>query len=161
MASAHEFSFSTLKGEPYPLAALKGRVVLVANTASKCGFTPQYQGLQALWAEYGLRGLTVIGVHYNDFGGQEPGGAGEIGQFCQANYGVDFPMMAKEHAIGEAAHPFFRWVVAQKGFLAKPRWNFYKYLLGPDGQLLDFFISATKPEAPKVKRAIARALLPG
>lgn len=70
-------------------------------------------------------------------------------------------MMAKEHAIGEAAHPFFRWVVAQKGFLAKPRWNFYKYLLGPDGQLLDFFISATKPEAPKVKRAIARALLPG
>lgn len=158
MASAHEFSFKTLAGAPYPLDALAGKPILVVNTASKCGFTPQYEGLQKLWENYGPRGLTVVGVPCNDFGGQEPGSAEEIGQFCQANYGVTFLMMSKEHAIGEAAHPFFRWVVAQKGFLARPRWNFYKYLIGKDGVVLDFFISATKPEAGRVRRAIEKAL---
>ena len=158
MASAQEFSFKTLRGEPYPLSALAGHPVLVVNTASKCGFTPQYEGLQALWEAYSPRGLMVVGVPCNDFGGQEPGSEEEIGQFCQINYGVGFPMMSKEHAIGEAAHPFFRWVVAEKGFLARPRWNFYKYLIGKDGSLLDFFITATKPEAGRVKKAIEQAL---
>jgi glutathione peroxidase len=158
MASAHEFSFKTLSGEAYPLSALAGRPALVVNTASKCGFTPQYAGLQKLWETYSTRGLVVIGVPCNDFGGQEPGTAEEIGQFCEVNYGVGFPIMAKEHAIGEAAHPFFRWVVAQKGFLARPRWNFYKYLICKNGALLDFFIPATKPEAGRVRRAIENSL---
>ncbi|MDE2319368.1 MAG: glutathione peroxidase [Rhodospirillales bacterium] len=158
MASAHEFSFNALSGEAYPLSALAGKPVLVVNTASKCGFTPQYAGLQKLWETYSPRGLMVLGVPCNDFGGQEPGNAEEIGQFCQMNYGVGFPMMAKEHAIGEGAHPFFRWVVAEKGFLARPRWNFYKYLIGKDGALQDFFISATKPEAARVLRAIEKLL---
>jgi glutathione peroxidase len=158
MASAHDFAFTTLKGKPYPLSALAGRPALVVNTASKCGFTPQYEGLQKLWEAYGPRGFVILGVPCNDFGGQEPGGAEEIGQFCQVNYGVTFPMMGKEHSIGAAAHPFFRWVVARKGFLARPRWNFYKFLIGKDGALLDFFISTTKPEAGRVRHAIERAL---
>ena len=160
-STAHEFTFTTLQGKPFPLGTLAGQPVLVVNTASKCGFTPQYEGLQALWETYGPRGLVVVGVPCNDFGGQEPGSAAEIGQFCQVNYGVGFPMMGKEHAIGEAAHPFFRWVVAQKGFLARPRWNFYKYLIGKDGTLLDYFISATKPQAGRVSKAVETALTAG
>ena len=158
MASSHEFSFNTLSGAAYPLSALAGHPVVVVNTASKCGFTPQYAGLQKLWETYSARGLMVVGVPCNDFGGQEPGNAEEIGQFCQLNYGVSFPIMAKEHAIGEAAHPFFRWVVAEKGFLARPRWNFYKYLIGKDGTLRDFFISTTKPESGRVRGAIEKIL---
>ncbi|MGE4481680.1 glutathione peroxidase [Acidocella sp.] len=158
MASAHDFSFTTPQGAPYPLSSQAGRPVLVVNTASRCGFTPQYAGLQRLWREYAPRGLMVVGVPCNDFGGQEPGSAEDIAQFCQMNYGVDFPLMSKEHAIGEGAHPFFRWVAAEKGFLARPRWNFYKYLIGKDGALLDFFISATKPESGRVSRAIEKAL---
>ena len=158
MTSAYEFTFKTLQGEAFPLGALRGQPVLVVNTASQCGFTPQYAGLQALWKTFGPRGLKVIGVPCNDFGGQEPGSAAEIGQFCQVNYGVDFPIMAKEHAIGPQAHPFFRWVVTQKGFLARPRWNFYKYLIGKEGEFLTFFISSTKPDAARIKNAIERAL---
>lgn len=158
MASAHEFGFTTLQNEPFALQDLAGRPILLVNTASKCGFTPQYAGLEALWKLYGPRGLAVVGVPCNDFGGQEPGSAAEIGQFCQLNYGVSFPMMSKEHAIGPQAHPFFKWVVAEKGFLARPRWNFYKYLVGKDGSLLNYFMSGTKPEAARVKKAIERAL---
>lgn len=158
MASAYDFTFETPRGEAFPLSSLRGQPVLVVNTASKCGFTPQYAGLQALWETYGPRGLKVIGLPCNDFGGQEPGDAGEIGQFCSVNYGVTFPLMAKLHAIGPQAHPFFRWVVEQKGFLARPRWSFYKYLINKDGSLQTFFISSTKPEAARVKKTIERAL---
>lgn len=159
MTSAHSFTFQTLKGDAFSFSALAGSPVLVVNTASACGFTPQYAGLQALWEAYGPRGLKVIGVPCNDFGGQEPGSASEIGQFCQANYGVTFPIMAKEHAIGPQAHPFFRWVVEQKGFLARPRWNFYKYLINKDGTLQTFFISSTKPTSARVKKVLERALI--
>lgn len=158
MTSAHDFIFKTLAGEAFPLQALRGHPVLVVNTASQCGFTPQYAGLQKLWQIYAPRGLKLVAVPCNDFGGQEPGSAAEIGQFCQLNYGVSFPVMDKEHAIGPQAHPFFRWVVEQKGFLARPRWNFYKYLISKDGTLLHFFMSATKPEAARVIKAIERAL---
>lgn len=158
MTSAHDFIFKTLAGEAFPLQALRGHPVLVVNTASQCGFTPQYAGLQKLWQIYAPRGLKLVAVPCNDFGGQEPGSAAEIGQFCQLNYGVSFPVVDKEHAIGPQAHPFFRWVVEQKGFLARPRWNFYKYLISKDGTLLHFFMSATKPEAARVIKAIERAL---
>ncbi|WP_298222068.1 glutathione peroxidase [Acidocella sp.] len=158
MTSAHEFSFQTLQGAPYPLGALAGHPVLVVNTASKCGFTPQYAGLQKLWELYAPSGLIVVGVPCNDFGGQEPGTAEEIGQFCKVNYGVGFPMMAKERATGESAHPFFRWAAIEKGFFARPRWNFYKYLINKNGALADYFISTTKPESERVRRAIENVL---
>jgi glutathione peroxidase len=158
MASAYDFSFTTLKGEPYPLSTLKGQPFIVVNTASQCGFTPQYKALETIWNQYRGTGLTVIGVPCNDFGGQEPGGEAEIGKFCELNYGVDFPMMSKVHVKGHEAHPFFKWVADEAGFLAKPRWNFYKYLVNKSGELEDWFIAATKPDSKKFTAAIQKLL---
>ena len=158
MTSAHDFAFETLRGEPYPLSALAGHPLLVVNTASKCGFTPQYKALQALWTECAPKGLIMIGVPCNDFGNQEPGDAAQIGQFCEVNYGVSFPMMAKVHVKGKQAHPFFAWAAAQGGFLARPRWNFYKYLIRRDGSFADWFASATAPDSAKFKGAIETLL---
>ncbi len=158
MASAYDFSFETLKGAPYPLKDLTGKPLLVVNTASKCGFTPQYKGLEALWQSYRDQGLVVIGVPSNDFGAQEPGTAEEIGAFCEMNYGVDFPMMAKVHVKGDQAHPFFKWAGAQGGFMAAPKWNFFKYLIGKDGQLANWFSSVAAPESKAVKDAVEKVL---
>jgi glutathione peroxidase len=158
MASAYDFSFTTLRGAPFPLNALEGQPFIVVNTASKCGFTPQYQALQQVWQQYREVGLTVIGVPCNDFGGQEPGTEAEIGQFCTANYGVDFPMMSKVHVKGPEAHPFFKWAAGQGGIFARPRWNFYKYLVNREGRLEDWFAAATKPDSKKFTAAIAKLL---
>jgi glutathione peroxidase len=149
MATAYDFSFETLQGQPYNLKDLAGKPMIVVNTASKCGFTPQYQALQAVWKQYKGAGLTVIGVPSNDFGNQEPGTNAEIGTFCEINYGVDFPMMSKVHVTGDAAHPFFKWVVQEAGFLAKPRWNFFKYLINKNGELEEWFSSIAKPDSKK------------
>ena len=113
MASAYDFSFTTLKGEPYPLAQHQGKPFVVVNTASKCGFTPQYAALQELTKK--VPDVTIIGVPCNDFGGQEPGSASDIGSFCEVNYGVSFPMMSKVTTKGPDAHPFFTWVVEEIG----------------------------------------------
>jgi glutathione peroxidase len=150
MTSAYDFSFETLQGRPYPLAALEGKPLLVVNTASQCGFTPQYKALQSVWRQFGPAGLVVIGVPCNDFGGQEPGTSEEIGQFCEVNYGVDFPMMSKVHVTGPDAHPFFKWVVDEAGFIAKPRWNFFKYLVDKQGRLEQWFTSMAAPDSKKV-----------
>jgi glutathione peroxidase len=158
MASAYDFSFETLQGKPYPLSALAGRPLLVVNTASKCGFTPQYKGLEAVWKEFSPAGLVVIGVPCNDFGAQEPGSEEEIGRFCEINYGVDFPMMSKVHVKGPKAHPFFTWAAGQGGFLSKPRWNFYKYLVNKNGGLEDWFSSKTSPDSKKFKAALRKML---
>jgi len=152
MASAYDFSFATLKGEAYPLAQHKGKPFVVVNTASKCGFTPQYAALEALTKKF--PDVTVIGVPCNDFGGQEPGSADEIGSFCELNYGVTFPMMSKVTTKGPQAHPFFTWAVEEAGFMAKPRWNFYKYLVNRNGELEDFFISTTSPASKKFTNAL-------
>lgn len=152
MASAYDFSFTTLKGEPYPLAQHSGKPLLVVNTASKCGFTPQYAALQALSKK--MPDVTIIGVPCNDFGGQEPGTADQIDSFCVLNYGVTFPMMDKVTTKGPAAHPFFNWVAEEGGFLARPRWNFYKYLINRTGGLQDFFISATSPASKRFQNAL-------
>lgn len=136
----------------------RGKVVLVVNTASKCGFTPQYEGLQALWREYRDKGVVILGVPSNDFGGQEPGSNGEVQSFCQINYGVDFPLMAKQVVKGDDAHPLFRWAAAQTGPLGVPRWNFHKLLIGRDGRLVDWFASTTEPSSPKLRAAIDQAL---
>lgn len=156
--TAFDFTLNSLSGAPMPLRAYAGRPLLVVNTASRCGFTPQYAGLQALWTEHRPRGLMVLGVPSNDFGGQEPGTAEEIGQFCAVNYGVDFPMAAKVPVRGASAHPLFRWLGDQGGLLARPRWNFYKYLVGADGRLATWFGSTTPPGSRRLRAAINCAL---
>lgn len=156
MASAYDFSFTTLKGAPYPLAQHKGRPLVVVNTASQCGFTPQYAALEELTKKFPE--IALIGVPCNDFGAQEPGSAEEIGNFCAVNYGVTFPMMSKVTTKGPEAHPFFRWVVQEGGFLARPRWNFYKYLINRQGELQDFFISPTSPASKKFTGAVEKLL---
>jgi len=158
-ANAHDFAFRAIEGGTLPLASYRGRPVLVVNTASQCGFTKQYAGLQELWKRYRERGLVVMGVPSNDFGGQEPGSEAEIKKFCTVNFDVDFPLTDKETVKGEGAHPFYKWAAAELGTVAVPRWNFHKYLIGPDGKLVDWFSTPTDPLAPRVTAAI-EALLP-
>lgn len=136
----------------------RGKVVLVVNTASQCGFTPQYQGLEELWRSYRDKGLVVLGIPSNDFGGQEPGSNAQVQNFCQLNYGVDFPLMEKQVVTGNQAHPLYRWAAAQTGALGVPRWNFHKLLIGRDGRLVDWFSSMTDPASDRLKSAIDRAL---
>ena len=137
--NAHDFDFTTIDGLPLPLARFRGKLLLVVNTASECGYTPQYAGLEKLWQEQRGRGLVVLGVPCNDFGAQEPGSEAEIGAFCQKNYGVTFPLTGKYEVKGKAAHPFYRWAGEQAGAAGRPKWNFHKYLIGRDGEFLDWF----------------------
>jgi len=143
--SAHLFEFQTITGEALPMSRFEGRVVLVVNTASRCGLTPQYRELQGLWERYKARGFVVLGVPSNDFGAQEPGGEAEILSFCEVNYDIDFPLTAKQAVIGVDAHPFYKWVVEIAGEDAAPRWNFHKYLIGPDGALVNVYGSRVTP----------------
>lgn len=153
-ASAWDFSFVAIDGQPMPLSQFEGKAVLVVNTASQCGFTPQYKGLEALYQKYRDRGLVVLGVPSNDFGGQEPGSSSEIKDFCETTFSVDFPLTEKVKVTGDSAHPFFRWAAKEMGPLAKPRWNFHKYLIAPDGRLVDWFSTVTSPDAASVSRSI-------
>ncbi|MDJ0945023.1 MAG: glutathione peroxidase [Kiloniellales bacterium] len=155
---AHAFGFTSIDGKPLPLARYAGKAVLVVNTASRCGFTGQYRGLQALWEAYRDRGLVVLGVPSNDFGGQEPGTEAEIRAFCSEDFGVDFPLTAKTAVRGPEAHPFYRWARAEAGGLAAPKWNFHKYLIAPDGRLAAWFYSWTTPSAERLRRAVEAAL---
>jgi glutathione peroxidase len=157
-ATAHDFAFTAIEGEPLPLASFKGKTVLVVNTASFCGFTRQYAGLQEVWERYRDRGLVVLGVPSNDFGGQEPGSEAEIKKFCEVNFDVDFPLTEKERVVGPDAHPFYRWAAEQLGPAAAPRWNFHKYLVGPDGRLVAWFPTKTEPTAPEVSEAVEVSL---
>lgn len=156
--TAYDFSFESLNGKPMPLGEFAGRPLLIVNTASKCGFTPQYKELEAIWQKHKDEGLVVLGVPSNDFANQEPGSSDEIAQFCEINFGVDFPLTEKVHVKGGEAHPLFQWLAKQGGFFSKPRWNFYKYVIGKDGKLVDWFASTTKPNAPKVEAALKKAL---
>jgi glutathione peroxidase len=158
--SAWDFSFETLDGKPLPLAGFKGKAVLVVNTASQCGFTPQYKGLEALNKKYRDRGLVVLGVPCNDFGGQEPGSATEIQAFCDNSFSVTFPLTAKTRVKGSDAHPFYTWARQKVGMLGSPKWNFHKYLIAPDGSLADWFSTPTAPDAPRMLKAIEK-VLPG
>jgi len=158
MTSAYDFKFETIHGRPYPLRELSGLPLVVVNTASQCGFTPQYAALQSVWQAYKNRGLVMIGVPSNDFGGQEPGTHEEIESFCKLNYGVDFPLMGKVHVKGREAHPFFKWAGGEAGLFGRPRWNFFKYLVGRDGGLVDWFSSKTSPASEKFKAAVEKML---
>jgi glutathione peroxidase len=155
--TAYAFSFPALAGGEIRLAEYTGRPVLVVNTASLCGFTPQYTGLQQLWTEFHDRGLMIIGVPSNDFGAQEPGGAAEIAQTAQHQYGVTFPMAAKAVVRGPDAHPFYKWAAHARP-REVPRWNFHKYLIGRDGYIAEVFPETVEPSDTRVKTAIARLL---
>ena len=156
--SAHLFEFQTITGEALPLSRFEGRTVLVVNTASRCGLTPQYRELQGLWERYKARGFVVLGVPSNDFGAQEPGTEAEILSFCEVNYDVDFPLTAKQSVIGEDAHPFYRWIAEVAGEEALPRWNFHKYLIGPDGALVNVYGSRVTPLDEALVKEIERLL---
>ena len=150
--------FAAIDGGEIALADYAGRPVLVANTASLCGFTPQYEGLQALWDTYRDAGLVVIGVPTNDFGGQEPGTAAEIKEFCEVNFAVDFPLTAKATSRGPAQHPFFTAVAEELGPDALPRWNFHKFLVGGDGRLKAAWPSQVEPMSAAVTEAVEAEL---
>ncbi|MGC6472860.1 MAG: glutathione peroxidase [Parvibaculales bacterium] len=156
-STAHRFSFTSIDGDPLALAGYAGKTLLVVNTASKCGFTYQYDGLQALWETYRDRGLVVLGVPSNDFLGQEPGTEQEIKTFCAVNFNVDFPMTSKVHVRGKKAHPFYVWARQQSG---GPRWNFHKYLINSQGNLVASFSSGTKPQSQKLIAAVEAHLPP-
>ncbi len=156
--SAHAFEFTSIDGKSLKLADFAGKAVLIVNTASECGSTPQYAGLQALWEKYKDRGLVVLGVPSNDFGGQEPGTEDEIAAFCDANYKVTFPMSAKNVVTGDAAHPFYRWVLSEAGEAAAPKWNFHKYLIDGSGALVGNFGTKVTPDDAELIAAIEPAL---
>jgi glutathione peroxidase len=155
--TAYAFSFPALAGGDIRLADYADRPLLVVNTASLCGFTPQYAGLQELWTQFHDRGLMIIGVPSNDFGAQEPGGATEIAETAQHQYGVTFPMAAKAVVKGANAHPFYKWAADSRP-KDVPRWNFHKYLIGRDGYIAEVFPETVEPSDTRVKTAIARAL---
>ncbi|HEY2176974.1 MAG TPA: glutathione peroxidase [Caulobacteraceae bacterium] len=158
MASAHDFAFTSIDGAPLPLSDFKGRAVLVVNTASKCGLTPQYEGLETLWRENKDHGLVVLGVPCNQFAGQEPGDEGEIKDFCTVNFAVDFPMTAKVDVKDAHRHPFYAWAEEALGEAAVPVWNFHKILVGPDGEAIAAFGPRTDPLDPAISEAVAAAL---
>ncbi|RYZ14602.1 MAG: glutathione peroxidase [Alphaproteobacteria bacterium] len=158
MTTAHDFDFTSIEGKPLPLKQFSGHPVLIVNVASKCGLTPQYEGLVNLYHELKDQGLVVLGVPSNQFMGQEPGTNEEIQTFCSTTYGVDFPLTAKTDVKGETAHPFYQWMKTQLGDPAEPVWNFHKLLIGKDGKALKAFAPTVVPEAPELKAAINEAL---
>jgi len=140
------------------LSDFKGKVVLIVNTASQCGFTPQYKALQDLYSKYKDEGLVVLGVPSNDFGAQEPGSSKEIAKFCEINYGVTFPLTSKQIVSGDKAHPFYIWAKEQLGFGTAPKWNFHKYLINRQGELVDYFNSNTAPDSDRLVSAVEKLL---
>ena len=155
--TAFAFHFAGLKGGDIQLAEYAGKPILIVNTASQCGYTPQYAGLQDLWKRYRDRGLLIVGVPSNDFGGQEPGDANEIAATALSEYGATFPITAKADVRGPNSHPFYKWAVGQRP-LDPPRWNFHKYLIGRDGLIAASFPSEIEPTDARVIAAIEKQL---
>jgi glutathione peroxidase len=150
--SIYDFEALSIDGKPAHLSTQRGKVLLVVNTASKCGFTPQFAGLEALWEEYRDKGLVVLGFPSNQFGSQDPGTNDEIASFCQLNYGVKFPMMSKVDVNGDKAHPLWKWLTAEApGILGTKaiKWNFTKFLVGKDGQVVKRFAPNDSPASLK------------
>ncbi len=159
MTTVYEFSASGIDGRPRKLGQYKGKVLLIVNTASQCGFTPQYKGLEAIYQKYKGRGFAVLGFPCNQFGAQEPGPESEIAEFCEMNYGVTFPLFAKVDVNGEAAHPLFKHLTSsKKGLLGSEaiKWNFTKFLIGKDGEVIERYAPTTKPEdiAQDIEKAL-------
>jgi glutathione peroxidase len=153
--TAWSFTFEAIEGGPLPLAQFRGRVLLVTNTASFCGYTYQYKALEALDASYEPNGLTVVGVPSQDFN-QESDSNGKVKTFCEGTFGIRFPMAGLTHVRGPDAHPFYRWVRERKDW--EPSWNFNKVLIGRDGEIAGLFPATEEPDGPKLRRALAQAL---
>jgi len=156
--SAYDIRMTAIDGKPMPLSKYKGQVMLVVNTASFCGYTPQYEALQKVHDTYKAQGFTVLGVPSGDFKEQEYGTNKEIAQFCESKFGIRFPMAEKSNVVGDNAAPFYRWAAAELGPDNVPKWNFHKYLVGRDGKLIAAFRSKVKPDDPQVTAAIEKAL---
>ncbi len=150
MSSIYDFQAQTIDGRTVPMSDFRGKVVLIVNTASKCGFTPQFEGLEKLWQSHGSKGLVIVGFPCNQFGHQDPGADSEIASFCQMNYGVSFPMMAKIDVNGPEAHPLYKWLTKEApGILGTQgiKWNFTKFLVGKDGQVLSRYAPLDTPKS--------------
>jgi glutathione peroxidase len=158
MANAHDFTFVRLTGEKLPLKDFKGKAILIVNTASECGYTPQYDDLEKLWQAMKDKGVVVLGVPCNQFGAQEPGSEAQIGAFCRKQYGVTFPLTAKCDVKGKDAHPFYQWANKAAGTSGQPKWNFHKYLIAPDGSLAASFSSQTRPGGANIRKALEKVL---
>ena len=155
MSTAHDFSLTSITGDEQPLSAYAGKVVVLVNVASRCGYTKQYTGLEALWRAHKDDGVVVVGVPCNQFGAQEPGTDAEIQQFCQSTYDVTFPMSSKIDVNGDAAHPLYRWLTAETG--GPIGWNFAKFIIGTDGAIVARLDPGADPQGPELSAAIAKA----
>ncbi|TAK79555.1 MAG: glutathione peroxidase [Aquabacterium sp.] len=160
MTSVYDFKAQTITGQEVALSDYRGKALLIVNTASKCGFTPQFEGLEKLWQTYGPKGLVIVGFPCNQFGSQDPGSNDEIASFCQLNYGVSFPMFEKIDVNGPNAHPLYKWLVQEApGILGTKaiKWNFTKFLIGKDGQVISRYAPTDTPKslAEDVEKALA------
>ena len=153
----YEFEFNGIDGNKIKLSNFKNKVLVVVNVASRCGYTPQYEGLQMLWSNYKNKNLVVIGVPTNNFK-QEPGNNKEIKDFCETNFGINFPMTEKINVIGKDAHPFYKWAKKNHGIAAIPKWNFHKIVIGKNGKVIDTFASFTKPTSDKFLNLIEKEI---
>ena len=153
----YDFEFNSIDGNKIKLSDFKNKVLVVVNVASRCGYTPQYEGLQMVWSNYKNKNLVVIGVPTNNFK-QEPGNNKEIKDFCETNFGINFPMTEKTNVIGKDAHPFYKWAKKNHGIGAIPKWNFHKIVIGKNGKVVDTFASFTKPTSDKFLNLIEKEI---
>ena len=153
----YDFEFNSIDGNKIKLSGFKNKVLVVVNVASRCGYTPQYEGLQMLWSNYKNKNLVVIGIPTNNFK-QEPGNNKEIKDFCETNFGINFPMTEKINVIGKDAHPFYKWARKNHGIAAIPKWNFHKIVIGKNGKVIDTFASFTKPTSDKFLNLIEKEI---
>ncbi len=156
--NAHQFEFISIDGRSIKMSDYRGKVVMVVNTASHCGFTEQYKALQSLYDEYKNKGFVVLGVPSADFGGQEFHNEKKVQSFTKEKYAINFPMAGISFVKGSNAHPFYKWAAKQGGFLSGPKWNFHKYIIGKKGEFVDGFGSTTSPISKKVKKVIEAEL---
>ena len=155
---AYDFKFNDLDGSSLNLSEFKDKVIIVVNVASQCGFTKQYEDMQNIWEKYQARGLIMLGIPSNDFGNQEPGTSKDIKNFCEAKFGITFPMTEKVSVKGENAHPFYKWAKDNHGNSAVPKWNFHKIIIGKNGKIYETFSSITNPNSKRFIKAIEKAL---
>ena len=156
---AYDFKFKDLDGSNLNLSEYKNKVIIVVNVASQCGFTSQYEDMQKVWEKYEDKGIVIIGVPSNDFGNQEPGVNKEIKNFCEAKFGITFPMTEKVSVKGDDAHPFFIWAKNNYGKSAIPKWNFHKIIINKEGKVADTFASITKPSSRKFIKTIEKLII--
>ena len=156
---AYDFAFKDLDGSELSLAEFKNKVIIVVNVASQCGFTSQYEDMQKIWKKYQAKGVIMLGIPSNDFGQQEPGTNKEIKNFCEAKFGITFPMTEKVSVKGTDAHPFYIWAKENHGKSAVPKWNFHKIIIDRTGKVAETFLSITNPSSKKFKKTIEKLIL--